>query len=63
MKEYRIVKETESYTKSVYYCIQQKKKKFLRREFWATYYYYDTYEQAKCMLGKLTQEIIREVVE
>jgi hypothetical protein len=63
MKEYRIVKETETYTKSVSYCIQVKKKKLLRRELWVTYYYYDTYVQAKDKVGRLTQEITREVVE
>jgi len=62
MKEYRIVKETGTYTKSVFYCIQVKKKKFLRGELWVGYYYYGTYEQAKDKLGRLTQEIIREVV-
>lgn len=62
MEEYRIVKETESYTKSVSYYIQEKKK-FLKWEWWVTYFYYPTYEEAKAELGELTQEIIREVVE
>jgi len=62
MKEYRIVKETESYTNETLYCIEMKVK-FLIWEWWIKYEYLLTYEEAKAEIGELTQEIVREVVE
>jgi len=62
MKEYRIVKETATYTNAVEYYIEVKVK-FLIWDWWEVCYYYPTYEEAKVKVGRLTQEIIREVVE
>ena len=74
MKEYRIVKETTTNTNITRYYIEEKKK-FLIWEWWdrETYYSdfchaevavdYITYQRAKDEIAKLTDKIVREVVE
>ena len=72
MREYRIVKETTTNTNITKYYIEEKK-----RFFWWTWwdrqtyychgialdYDYPTYQTAKSEVDKLTDRIIREVVE
>ena len=70
MKEYRIVKETTTNTNITRYYTEQKKK-FLIWEWWTKNHYVDidfelahsTYKEAKYELDRLTDNIIREVVE
>jgi|14BtaG_2_1085337.scaffolds.fasta_scaffold249195_1 hypothetical protein len=62
MKKYRIVREIETYTNKVEYCIEVYNKEYLWG-WWEAYSYYPTYEEAKYKIGELTQEIIREVLE
>jgi hypothetical protein len=74
MKEYRIVKETTTNTNITKYYIEEKRK-FLKWEWWKrkTYYHsgynfkvnetYDTYKKARKELDRLTDNVIREVVE
>jgi len=74
MKEYRIVKETTTNTNITKYYIEERKK-FSWWKWWKskTYYHsgygitfretYDTYGEAKSRLDRLTDSIIREVVE
>ena len=74
MKEYRIVKETTTNTNITKYYIEEKMR-FFWWKWWSMvkYYHggyditfcetYDTYEEAKCEIDKLTDKIIREVVE
>ena len=70
MKEYRIVKETTTNTNITRYYTEQRKK-FLIWEWWTKNHYVDidfelshsTYKGAKYELDRLTDNIIREVVE
>ena len=73
MKEYRIVKETTINTNSNKYYIEEKKKllvwewwdrkKYCRSHLGLFYETHFTYEEAKCELDKLTDYVIKEVVE
>ena len=66
MKEYRIVKETTTNTKITKYYIEEKKR-FLWWKWWDRQrdgdYYYTRLEAARREIDKLTDNIIREVVE
>ena len=73
MEQYRILKETTTNTNKVTYYIERKNK-FIIWEWWSketychpmwdgTFLSFDSYEEAKKCLDRITDKIITEVVE